>query len=292
VVVGAGTLGSEIGGLLAARGYRVSLYSRSETTLAAARTVVEGLAGADAAVDYTSSLQTCLVGADIVSENAPEDLALKRDLFAAIEQQVSEDCLLTSNTSSVPIGAMAGAMRRPDRLVGMHWFNPPSVMPLIEIVRGPLTADQVVADAKALAVAIGKETIEVRQDIPGFVVNRLQYALLREALYLVEAGVASIEDIDRAVETTLGPRWSASGPLRLMDLAGLDTVEKVCAVLMPALSRSVAVPLLIEQLVAGGALGAKSGRGFYAWTAQTAATAKALRDETVRWVSQRRKPAS
>ena len=137
-----------------------------------------------------------------------------------------------------------------------------------------------------------KDAIELRQDVPGFVVNRLQYALLREALHLVETGVASIEDIDRAVETTLAPRWAACGPLRLMDLAGLDTVAKVAAQLMPALDSSPAVPPLIARLAAAGAFGAKSGQGFYAWRAQDSTAAKAARDETVRLLSQRRKQAA
>jgi 3-hydroxybutyryl-CoA dehydrogenase len=291
-VVGAGTMGAGIAGAFAACGYRVAVYSRREETLAAARKVVEEIAGPDAAVAYSSALDACLDEADIVSENVAEEPELKRGLFAEMERTVSQDCLLTTNTSSVPIGAIGGDLRYPERLIGIHWFNPPAVMPLVELVRGPLTSDETVARARALCSKIHKETIEVTQDIPGFVVNRLQYALLREALYLVEAGVASITDVDRAVETTLAPRWCSSGPLRLMDLAGLDTVEKVSAVLMPALSRSEAVPALVKQLVAERALGTKSGRGFYDWTSDSIMATKLDRDATVRFFSEKRKARS
>ena len=287
-VVGAGTMGAGIAGVFAACGYRVAVYSRSEQTLAAAKTAVMAIAGKDAAVDYSTCLADCIEGAGIVSENVAEEPTLKRHLFAEIESGARKDCLLTTNTSSVPIGVIAADLRCPHRLVGIHWFNPPAVMPLVEIVRGPLTSDETVARARVLCAGIGKETIEVTQDIPGFVINRLQYALLREALHLVETGVASIADVDRAVETTLAPRWSASGPLRLMDLAGLDTVQRVSAVLMQALSRSEAVSPLVAQLVAEGALGTKSGRGFYEWTAEDIAAARFDRDATVRLLTERR----
>ena len=287
-VVGAGTMGAGIAGVFAAFGCRVALYSRSERTLTEAKATVEAIADDGGNVDYTCSLAHCLDGADFVSENIAEDLELKRRLFAMIEDGATPDALLSTNTSSVPIGLIGADLRQPDRLVGLHWFNPPAVMPLIEIVRGPQTSDRTVARAKSVCAALGKETIEVVQDVPGFVVNRLQYALLREALHLVEVGVASIADVDRAVETTLAPRWAASGPLRLMDLAGLDTVEKVSAVLMPALSRSDGISPLVARLVAEGAFGVKAGRGFYDWTADTAAEAKRVRDATVRLLEERR----
>lgn len=285
-VLGAGTMGAGIAGVFAAAGYPVSLYSRKEATLANARA---GFAPAWAAqITTTTVLEEALGGAGIVSENLAEDATLKRDLFARMESLVPADCLLTTNTSSLPIGGIAAGMAQPERLVGLHWFNPPAVMPLIEIVRGPRTADAVVAEAQALCAALAKDSIVVNTDIPGFVINRLQYAMLREALHLVEQGIASIADVDRAVETTLAPRWSSAGPLRLMDLAGLDTVAKVSAVLMPALSQASGVPPLVSRLNAEGALGTKSGRGFYDWTEAATRAAKADRDETVQLLHTRR----
>lgn len=288
-VLGAGTMGAGIAGVFASFGYPVSVFSRSRDTLDTAKRKIELLVGAEADVAYTTSLEECVSGADIVTENLAEDVLLKQRVFAEIESAVSEDCMLTTNTSSVPITLIAVNLSRPDRFVGIHWFNPPAVMPLVEIVRGEKTSDEVVRRARDLCAAIGKEVIEVKSDLAGFVVNRLQYAMLREALHLVSEGVASIEDVDRAVETTLAPRWSAAGPLRLMDMAGLDTVEKVSGILMPALDRSEAVPPLVRTLCSEGAYGTKSGRGFYRWTEETVAAAIAHRDDTVRLLTERRK---
>jgi 3-hydroxybutyryl-CoA dehydrogenase len=216
-------------------------------------------------------------------------VALKQRVFAEVEPLVSKECLLTTKTSSVPITLIAEKLMEPGRVVGIHWFNPPAVMPPVEIVRGEKTSDEVVRKAREVCAAVGKEVIEVNSDVAGFVINRLQYAILREALHLVSAGVASIEDVDRAVETTLAPRWSAAGPLRLMDMAGLDTVEKVAGILMPALDRGVGVPELVRSLCADGAFGTKSGRGFDEWTEDTIAAALVNRDETVRLLTERRK---
>lgn len=284
-IIGAGTMGCGIAGVMAANGFSVRLYSRGEATLARARATL----GETSGILYSTDLSACLCGAQFVSESVAEDLELKRRIFAEIEARVPADCLLTTNTSSVPITRIATALAAPERLVGMHWFNPPAVMPLVEIVRGEASAEAAVARARALCAALGKEVIEVSRDVPGFVVNRLQYAMLREAVHLVEAGIASVEDVDRAVETTLAPRWASAGPLRLMDLAGLDTVEKVSAVLMPALSQSPGIPEIVRRLCAEGALGSKSGRGFYDWPGDSAETAKADRDEIVAWISERRR---
>ncbi|MFM0741778.1 3-hydroxyacyl-CoA dehydrogenase family protein [Paraburkholderia xenovorans] len=280
-VVGAGTMGAAIAGVFASRGYKVAVYSRSERTLDEARVTVERLAGEDVLVDYTGSLEQCVSGASIVSENVAEDVHVKQQIFRDVEDVVSADCLLTTNTSSVPITAIAEGLRHPERVVGLHWFNPAAIMPLVEIVRGEFTTDETVRRTRAVCVRIGKEAIEVNQDIAGFVVNRLQYAMLREALYLVEKGVASVEDVDRAVETTLAPRWSASGPLQLMDLAGLDVVEKVSGILMQSLSRDTGTSAIVRQLCDEQAFGIKSGRGFYQWTADSIASTLRRRDETV-----------
>lgn len=288
-VVGAGTMGAGIAGVFAAHGHPVSLYSRSRATLDTALAAIEARIGdAVERVTVTTELAECAAGAGLVSENVVEQLELKRTVFAELERLVPEDCILTTNTSSVPITDIAAGLERPGRVVGLHWFNPPAVMPLVEVVRGAESDDTTVEHVMALCASIGKELIEVRRDEPGFVINRLQYALLREAIALVESGVATIADVDRAVETTLAPRWSASGPLRLMDLAGLDTVEKVSAVIMPELSRASGVPAIVSALVADGAFGAKAGRGFYDWTPEALAAAVAERDDTVRTLTERR----
>jgi 3-hydroxybutyryl-CoA dehydrogenase len=287
-IIGAGTMGSGIASVFASHGYTVAMYSRSNRTLETSRSATKK-SKESVSIIYTTSLEECLAGASIVSENVAEDLKLKQQMFKQMEEVVSADCLLTTNTSSVPITAIAQGLRFPERVVGVHWFNPAPLMPLVEIVRGMRTSDETVQRAQTLCRLIDKQTIEVNQDIPGFVVNRLQYAILREALYLVEQGVASIEDVDRAVETTLAPRWSASGPLQLMDLAGLDVVEKVSGILMPALDRGTEVSAIVRRLCEEGSLGIKSGKGFYTWTPEGIASAVRTRDETVELLTERSK---
>lgn len=287
-VVGGGTMGSGIAAVFAARGYSVAVYSRSEATLEAARAMVSKVAGTSDTVLFTTCMEECIAGADVLSENLSEDIVLKQNAFRSFEAIAPEHCLLTTNTSSVPITSIAAEMKRPERVVGIHWFNPPPVMPLVEIVRGERTTDEIVQRARDLCAQIGKQVIEVKTDIAGFVVNRLQYAILREALHLVEVGAASIADVDRAVETTLAPRWVAAGPLRLMDLAGLDVVEKVSDILMPALDRGEGVAPLVARLCAEGSFGVKSGKGFYDWTAESAAAAIDRRDGIVRMLTERR----
>ncbi|HEY3985580.1 3-hydroxyacyl-CoA dehydrogenase family protein [Cedecea sp.] len=280
-VVGAGTMGARIAVVMARAGYRVSLWSRSESTLDKARTIVDSLAASEN-VAFTTSLEACLADADLVSENVAEDVALKQRVLNDIEQQVSADCVITTNTSSVSITLLASALSQPQRLIGMHWFNPADTMPMIEIVRGENTTDEVCQRVRDICQQLGKETIVVNQDIPGFIINRLQYAMLREALYLVDAGIGSVEDVDRAVQRTLAPRWAAMGPMKLMDFAGLDTVEKVAGILLPVLDNSSQLPAWLKEKVADGKLGVKSGEGFYAWTAEAASAAMRKRDETVR----------
>lgn len=280
-VVGAGTMGARIAAVMARAGFAVSLWSRSTSTLEKARATVESIA-TGCAVDYTCDLEACLAGADMVSENVAEAVALKQQVFSEIERLVAADCLLTTNTSSVSITLLASCLKTPSRLIGMHWFNPADTMPMIEIVRGEKTVQAVCEQVRALCQHLGKETITVNQDIPGFIINRLQYAMLREALYLVSAGIGSVEDVDRAVQRTLAPRWAAMGPMKLMDFAGLDTVEKVAGILLPALDNSVTLPSWLKETIAANKLGVKSGAGFYPWPGDSAEKAMRLRDETVK----------
>ncbi|MDF2992060.1 MAG: hbdA [Microbacterium sp.] len=289
-VLGAGTMGAGIAAVLAAHGRRVRLFSRTTSTLEAARELVAAHdTTAAERVTTTTDIDEAAHGAALVIESVAEDLALKREIFARIEPLVASDAVLTTNTSSVRITEIAAALADPTRLVGLHWFNPPTVMPLIEIVRGERTSDVTVAAAQELCADIGRESIVVDRDVPGFVVNRLQYALLREAIALVEGGVATVEDVDRAVSTTLAPRWSALGPLGLMDLAGLDVVEKVSGILMSDLDAASGVPRTVADLVAEGHLGAKSGRGFYPWSPADADRARADRDALVRLITKQRR---
>ncbi|WP_437889634.1 3-hydroxyacyl-CoA dehydrogenase family protein [Phytobacter sp. V91] len=280
-VIGAGTMGARIAAVMARAGFNVRLWSRSAQTLHQAQAIVESL-GVSASVLYSNVLEECLAGADMVSENVAEEMALKQSLLQSIEHQVAPHCLLTTNTSSVSITGLASALKDPTRLIGMHWFNPADTMPMIEIVRSEQTAEAICQQVRALCERLGKETITVNQDIPGFIINRLQYAMLREALYLVSAGIGSVEDVDRAVQRTLAPRWAAMGPMKLMDFAGLDTVEKVAGILLPALDNSSVLPPWLKETIAERKLGVKSGEGFYPWPGDSALQAMQHRDAIVK----------
>ncbi|OJT37301.1 3-hydroxyacyl-CoA dehydrogenase family protein [Serratia plymuthica] len=290
-VIGAGTMGARIAAVFAASGFRVALYSRTENSLDNAAKLIESIgAGLASSVTFTTSLAQCLQDAKIVSENIAEVLALKQQIFQEIEKHVSDECLLTTNTSSVPIGQIAGVLAVPSRFIGLHWFNPADVMPMVEIVCGPQTQESTRQQAAALCQQLGKQSVTIHKEAPGFIVNRLQYAMLREALHLVTAGIASIEDVDFAVQSTLAPRWSAMGPLKLMDFAGLDTVKNVAAILLPDLSSDDVLPPWLLAQIEQGNLGTKTGAGFYPWTAQEIAEGLAYRNDTIRAISGMQKP--
>ena len=194
-------------------------------------------------------------------ETIAEDLDAKRAVLARAERLLAGDGILTTNTSSLRLTALDGALARPERFAGWHWFNPAELVPLVEVIAGPRTDPAVIERLLELSRAMGKEPVAVRHDVPGFVANRLQYALLREAYALVDAGVCDVDDVDRAVVAGLGARWAAIGPFASMDAAGLEVHEAVAAQLFPRLSRSTAVPALLRDLRRRGATGARGGSG-------------------------------
>jgi 3-hydroxybutyryl-CoA dehydrogenase len=197
----------------------------------------------------------------LVVESIAEDPEAKRAVLASAERLLAGDGILTTNTSSLSLSALAGSLARPERFAGWHWFNPAELVPLVEVVAASRTEPEVVEDLLALSRTIGKEPVAVRRDVPGFIANRLQYALLREAYALVESGVCDVDDVDRVVVAGLGARWAAIGPFASMDAAGLEVHEAVAAELFPRLSRSTEVPALLRELRRSGATGAQGGSG-------------------------------
>ena len=197
----------------------------------------------------------------LVVESIAEDVEAKRALLAEAEALTDDLGVLATNTSSLRLGEVGRDLARPERFAGWHWFNPAELVPLVEVVSGPATSADVVDWLAALSASLGKQPITVRRDVPGFVANRLQYAMLREAYALVEAGVCAMADVDRAVVAGLGPRWAAIGPFTAMDAAGLDVHEAVAAQLFPQLARSTEIPATLRRLRAAGALGIKGGSG-------------------------------
>jgi 3-hydroxybutyryl-CoA dehydrogenase len=292
-VIGAGVMGSGIAQTFAHAGYAVRLQARHEETLRAAREriaknqeamVRAGLLGEGAARDAlarirtTTSLEEAARGCHFVNESVPEDLSLKREVFAALDRHAPRDAVLSSDTSGLSITAIASATSRPEMVAGLHWMNPPHLMPPVEVIRGERTADPTMDLTCALARRIGRVPLRVERDAPGFLWNRLQLALVREAVHVVEQGIASPETVDLAITAGLGLRWAAVGPLRIMDLAGIATFHAVAAYLYGDLCAATQPNPSLAQKVAAGEMGARSGRGFYAYPPGAADAALAARD--------------
>ncbi|HEV2390189.1 MAG TPA: 3-hydroxyacyl-CoA dehydrogenase family protein [Nitrososphaerales archaeon] len=211
----------------------------------------------------TLDLKAAVEESQLVIEAATEDPKLKLDLYRKVSEHISPDATLASNTSSISITLLGSATKNPENVVGMHFFNPPQLMPLIEVIRGAKTSDANVETVRAAAAKMGKETVLCKKDSPGFIVNRILVPALTEAALLVSEGVATPEDVDKAV--TLGLNWPM-GPLKLLDYVGLDTALGISEVFMQEFqdSKYRASPL-IRQMVRAGLLGRKSGKGFYEW---------------------------
>ena len=214
-------------------------------------------------VHPTLDLAEAVRGSSLVIEAATEDPKLKLDLYRRLAELVGGDTVIASNTSSISITLLASATRTPENVCGMHFFNPPQLMPLVEIIRGKKTSDETVERIRGTSAKLGKETVLCKKDSPGFIVNRILVPALNEAAFLVQEGVADPADIDKAVK--LGLNWPM-GPLQLLDYVGLDTTYNITQVFMSEFqdSKYRASPLL-HEMVRAGMTGRKSGKGFYEW---------------------------
>ncbi|WP_111422489.1 3-hydroxyacyl-CoA dehydrogenase family protein, partial [Rhodoplanes roseus] len=209
-------------------------------------------------------------GADVVFEAAPEKLDLKRALFAELESIVSPQAILASNSSAIPSTEIGRHLTHRERVIGTHFWNPPHLVPLVEVIQTEWTSAATVAATMDLLRRAGKRPVHVRRDIPGFIGNRLQHALKREAIALLAAGVADADTIDTVVKTGFGARLAVLGPLEQSDLVGLDLTLDIQETLVPHLDRSPAVSEFLRQKVAEGKLGMKSGEGFRRWSPEEA----------------------
>jgi 3-hydroxybutyryl-CoA dehydrogenase len=276
-VIGAGTMGRGIAQAAATAGFQVRIVDADASALSRGIASIEEMLGtlvekkkllpaergaALQRLKAAASIEDGVADADLVVEAVPEELALKRRLFGWLDAAAPSHAVLASNTSSLPIGKIAEATRRPAACLGMHFFNPVPVMPLLEVVRAEATGDDAVAVALDVGRRLGKEPIVVR-DAPGFATSRLGVLLGLEAIRMLEQRVASAEDIDKAM--TLGYRHPM-GPLRLTDLVGLDVRLAIAEHLHHELrSEAFTPPALLRRMVAEGKLGKKSGEGFYRW---------------------------
>ncbi len=273
-ILGAGTMGHGIAQLAARAGYDTRLYDLDAAALARGlQRVAQGLekavekgkldaaelAATKARVTGEARLEDAVADAELVIESAPESLALKKQLFAQVSAWCRDDAILATNTSALPVTEIASAATHPERVVGLHFFNPPPVMPLVEVVVGERTTPSVVALAREVAARMGKQVVTVR-DSPGFATSRLGLALALEAMRMLEEGVANAEEIDRAMALGYG---HPMGPLALTDHVGLDVRLAIAEHLANELGERFRPPAVLRRMVRAGKLGRKTGEGFY-----------------------------
>jgi 3-hydroxybutyryl-CoA dehydrogenase len=271
-VVGAGLMGHRIAGVLAASGLQVRLTDARPEILdqacAAATQLAEHRAGQRSGrpgrIVAVPDLAAAVAEADLVTEAVVEDLTVKRELMAQLES-LAPRAVLATNTSVLPITSIAASLADPARVIGTHWWNPPDLIPIVEVIPGEFTAPHLPHRVINLLRAAGKEPVLVRRDVPGFIGNRLQHALWREALALVSEGIADAQTVDLVVRNTIGLRLGTMGPLENADYVGLDLTMAIHEAVLPGLDRSTTPNPLLRDLVAAGQLGAKSGAGLMDW---------------------------
>jgi 3-hydroxyacyl-CoA dehydrogenase len=280
-VVGTGTMGPGMGAVLERAGVDVMLYDISEEQLEKARPGVElarsvldrlggdGASGAE--LRFESDLAAALDGVDMVVEAVPEKLELKQQVFADFEEHVAPDTILASNTSGIPITKIAEHLQHPERVIGTHWSNPPHLIPMIEIIPGKRTSADVTTATQELVRQIGYYPCTLKKEVPGFVENRVLYAIMRECLALVDEGVVDAEELDLNVKWGIGYKLAVVPPMALLDMAGLDIYNAVASYLNQDLSDEKGVSSTITDRVDQGKLGIKTGGGLFDYDADRAA---------------------
>ncbi len=279
-VLGAGTMGHGIAQLYAQAGYDVFLYDIKAEFLSNAVTristnlnmlIQEGVIGekekesALSCVFITTNLEEAVKDTIFVTEAASENLDIKFSLFNQLEELIEDDTVIASNTSTFSLRQLSEGIQKKDRLIITHFFNPAQIVPLVEVVKGPDTPQEMINRTVEILKSIGKKPVVLKKDIPGFIANRLQAALVREAFYLLDEGIASAEDIDLAITDGPGFRWSFIGPLETADFGGLDIWKSVVENLAPELSKEIKIPAFVEDKVQSGNLGTKTGSGLFTY---------------------------
>jgi 3-hydroxybutyryl-CoA dehydrogenase len=284
-VIGGGLMGAGIAQTFAAAGHEVYVQEPFDAVRSSILDRVKAnlrLMGAEAAaadrIRTTSNLDAAVAGADYITEAAPERLQLKRAIFAELVAKAPRTAILASNTSVIPIAMIVDGLGTAERIVGTHWWNPAPLIPLVEVVQAAGTSSATVATTMALLRSIGKRPAHIRKDLPGFVANRLQHALWREAIAMVAEGVCDARTLDDCVKNSFGLRLAVLGPLENADLIGLDLTLDIHKTIIPALDRHDGPHEILQELVSSGRHGFKTEHGFRAWTA---AEMTALREKLV-----------
>ena len=274
-IIGMGSMGPGMAARLARGGHGVSVHDTSPTAMDRARslqpmiaTALDGLGITDTGgtLSFADTLQNAVTGADLVIENVPENIDLKAALYRQLAPLLGPTTILATDTSGIPITTLQAHVAEPARFVGMHWSNPPHIIPMIEVIAGAHTAPATVTAITALIRQLNLLPVVLKRDVPGFVENRVLYALLRECVDLVETGVIDAEDLDTCVRWGIGYKLSVIGPMRLLDMAGLDIYQSVASFLNAALCNRPDVSPMVTDCTAQGQLGMKTGGGLFPYT--------------------------
>ncbi len=281
-VIGAGLMGHGIAQVFALAGHHVtitdSFHANLDTVKARISANLRDLGDDERAIDRVTplgDLAQTVREADYVVEAVSEDLPLKQKLFAEIEPHARPDTILASNTSVIPITAIMGGLKQRQRALGTHWWNPPYLVPLVEVIGTEWTSPQAIDWTMALHADAGKKPAHVKKDVPGFIGNRLQHALWREAVSLVERGICDAETVDTVIKAAFGRRLAVLGPLENADLVGTDLTLAIHKTVLPDIESRPGPSPYLEKLVADGKLGFKSGEGFRKWSPEEQAALRA-----------------
>ena len=291
--LGTGTMGFGTALMFSMAGYNVRMYGRSEAS------IERGFKGINSALEAyvnnnlvdkkdvpailgrikgVTTLEEAAEGADFVIESVAEELAIKQEIFGKLETLCKEDVIFATNTSGLSPTAIAETLKHKERFVVAHFWNPPHLVPLVEVVPGKHTAKETVDTTWELMNRIGKKPVALNREALGFIGNRLQLALLREALYIVEAGIATKEAVDTTIKYSLGRRLSTTGPLESADLGGLDIFYNISSYLLKDLCNSSEISPLLKEAVDKGTLGSKTGSGLYEWNDEALTKIKKTRE--------------
>lgn len=287
-VIGLGTMGPGMVATMARAGFSVAVSDKSADArkgailqIEAAWAVLDSLGAANNGslenVSVHDSLKQAVEGADLVIENVSENLEVKQSVFTELDEVTDADCILASDTSGIPITDLQRGLNHPERVIGMHWSNPPHIIPMIEVIAGRQTAEHVVVACSDIVRSLGLLPILVKKDVPGFVENRILYSVMREAVDLVENGVIDPEALDDCVSWGIGYKLAVIGPCALLDMAGLDIYEAVGSYLNKDLCNRDDVSTWITDRTARGQLGMKTGQGVYQYTPEQIADKRSQR---------------
>ncbi len=292
-IIGAGLMGHGLAAVFANGGHEVAVTDPFPDVLAtvkerisATMTSIGWDASAVSRIATHATLKDAVADADIVVEAAPEKLPLKQDIFAQLELHARPDALLCSNTSVIPIGQIAARVASKHRVLGTHWWNPPYLVPLVEVIQAEGTDPAAIARMIGLLTRLGKVAVHVKKDVPGFVGNRMQHALWREAIALVDAGVCDAETVDLVVKNSFGRRLAVLGPLENADLVGTDLTLDIQNSVLPHLDRSTEPTPFLKSLVIEGKFGFKTNHGFMPWTDDRKAALRAKVAEHLKLLNQ------